>query len=606
MPYFVFTDTWNDTFVVNLEDSDAIAHARALIAGTTTQSMAVGGAVTVAPVDHNIGWSYHIAPEDVRFYDISAEVHDAAMQAVEDFIQSGRDLAELLPHYTWLPWATRLVAELNEISGADGADVLAGGGLPDIIFGRAGDDHISGGDGDDHLIGDSGNDRLGGGSGADKMSGGDGNDIMFGEEGNDQLFGGAGDDSLTGGLGDDALVGGGGTDFLNGGEGSDIYLIASAADYLTTQIADNGSSGTDEIRFSAATAATLTLRAGDVGIERISLTTGVRPGWKPFVDVDLNIDASAMANGVTIIGNRAANILTGSAFSDTLEGHSGSDTLDGGDGADTLIGDHGNDRYFVDSEDIIREWGGNIWGDDWAIARSSYTLGDKVSVETMTTINASATTALNLTGNEYGQSLYGNEGANSLNGGGGNDYLVGLGGNDFLIGGEGNDNLAGGTGNDVYYVDGGDRVIEGAGEGDDLVVAFESVTLGAGQSVETLAAIDSSGSISLIGNELAQSIYGNAGANVINGGGGNDYLVGGDGADRFVFAGSPGNDGIGDFVSGTDKIDLSAYGITAAQVSSSTSGGNTLLSIDSNADGSADFTISLIGVAGLTSTDFIF
>lgn len=610
MPYFVFTDSWNDTFVINLEDSDAIAHARALIAGTTTQNMAVGGMVTVGPVDYNIGWSYHVAPADVVFYEVSA--NGFGMQFIEDLVRGGLS-PEQLSNYNFLPVDTRMVAELNEISGTAGTDILSGGSLPDIIFGNAGDDDISGGNGNDHLIGDAGNDYISGGSGADKISGGDGNDLILGDDGNDQLYGGAGSDSLFGGLGDDVLSAGGGTDTLDGGDGSDIYLVDNAAGHSATLIADYGSSGTDEIRFSSLIASTLTLSATDTGIERITIGTGVRSAAGRTGQIALNVDAGAMTNGVTIMGNWGANILTGTAFSDTIEGNLGNDTLDGGGGGDTLIGGSGNDRYIVESGDTIREWatdvewnGYSYYGDDVVVARTNYTLGDQVSVETMTTINASATTAINLTGNEFGQSLYGNEGANSLNGGGGNDYLVGLGGNDFLIGGEGNDNLAGGTGNDIYYADGGDRVIEGAGEGDDLVVAFESFALGAGSSVETMAAAEVSGPINLTGNDLGQSLYGNAGANVLNGGGGNDFLVGGDGADRFVFAGSPGNDGIGDFVSGTDKIDLSAYGITAAQVSSSTSGGNTLLSIDSNVDGSADFTISLIGVAGLTTTDFIF
>jgi hypothetical protein len=73
-----------------------------------------------------------------------------------------------------------------------------------------------------------------------------------------------------------------------------------------------------------------------------------------------------------------------------------------------------------------------------------------------------------------------------------------------------------------------------------------------------------------------------------------------------VFTGAPGNDTIGDFLSGTDKIDLSAFGITAAQVSSSTASGNTLLSIDSNADGSADFTITLVGAGAPAAGDYIF
>src|SRR6185369_8584648 len=149
-------------------------------------------------------------------------------------------------------------------------------------------------------------------------------------------------------------------------------------------------------------------------------------------------------------------------------------------------------------------------GDDWIFVASSYTLREGNEIETLVAVNQNSTAAVDLTGNEFGQSLYGSQGVNSLNGGGGNDYLVGLGGNDFLLGGAGNDNMAGGQGNDVCYVqDSGDQIFETAGEGDDIEVCFASFTLGAGQSVETLSANEGSGAINLAGNELGQSLYGN-------------------------------------------------------------------------------------------------
>ena len=121
----------------------------------------------------------------------------------------------------------------------------------------------------------------------------------------------------------------------------------------------------------------------------------------------------------------------------------------------------------------------------------TYILREGIEIETLVAVNQGRLAPVNLTGNEYGQSLYGSQGANSLNGGAGNDYLVGLGGNDFLLGGLGIDNMAGGQGNDVYYVDtAGDWVIEAAGEGDDPVVAFASHALRPGESVETLAAAE--------------------------------------------------------------------------------------------------------------------
>jgi Ca2+-binding RTX toxin-like protein len=54
-------------------------------------------------------------------------------------------------------------------------------------------------------------------------------------------------------------------------------------------------------------------------------------------------------------------------------------------------------------------------------------------VEYLATTSASGTGAINLYGNELGQTLNGNNGANFLNGFGGNDTLYGQGGQDYFM-----------------------------------------------------------------------------------------------------------------------------------------------------------------------------
>ena len=63
----------------------------------------------------------------------------------------------------------------------------------------------------------------------------------------------------------------------------------------------------------------------------------------------------------------------------------------------------------------------------------SYSSAAGVSVETLRTINAAATTIIHLTGNELANFVTGNAGSNQLNGKLGNDALTGNAGNDFFL-----------------------------------------------------------------------------------------------------------------------------------------------------------------------------
>ncbi|TIS71384.1 MAG: calcium-binding protein, partial [Mesorhizobium sp.] len=258
-------------------------------------------------------------------------------------------------------------------------------------------------------------------------------------------------------------------------------------------------------------------------------------------------------NGETSLGNTPAmqdfflrhntSTTTPPPTTDVLDGTSGDDVLHGV-GARTMIGYGGNDTYQVDDagDRVIEAAGG---GTDKVLAAVSYALTAGAQVELLATSNAAGTTAINLTGNEFAQTIQGNAGANVINGLGGADTMIGYGGNDS------------------YYIENaGDKVIEAIGGGGrDSVATMVSYALAAGSQVEFLLARYPSATtaINLTGNEFAQTIQGNAGANVINGGRGADTLTGNGGNDAFVFntaLGAGNIDRVIDFNKLQDKIHI--------------------------------------------------
>ena len=405
------------------------------------------------------------------------------------------------------------------------------------------------------INGTSGNDNLNGTPDADVISGFDGDDSLNGLGGNDQLNGGDGKDFLDGGDG---------TDTMAGNKGDDRYFV-EAGDTVV-ELAGEG----NDIVY-ARTSYVLTPGA------YVELLATIN-----FQDTTA-IDLTGNETDNAVTGNNGNNYLRGEAGNDYLTGLAGDDYLDGGTGIDTMAGGTGNDVYIVDSgSDQVIEADGE--GLDYVFSSSNYVLTSGSSVELLATTNAEGITAIDLTGNEFNNSVVGNNGNNTLTGGGGDDYLTGLGGDDLLDGGTGGDVMAGGTGNDIYYVDSNrDVVQEAPGEGFDIVFTTASFVMSAGAEIEYLAVRDatSAAPINLTGSSMNNAIQGNDGANAIDGGagddsisalGGNDILIGGLGADLLsggtgddtftyliVLESAPGSaDRITDFVSGSDKIDLSA------------------------------------------------
>ncbi|HTU12205.1 MAG TPA: calcium-binding protein [Allosphingosinicella sp.] len=491
-------------------------------------------------------------------------------------------------------------AGTNSLTGNDGANNLDGAGGGDVMTGRGGDDLYyvhnaadsvieAAGEGNDRVIA-SVSWQLGAGASVEAIEAASGAAAI-------NLTGNNDANQLTGNDGNNILDGRGGDDTMTGQDGDDGYVVDSLADVVV----ETAGNGTDRI-FAALS---YTLAAG-LSVETLSTTDNAGTAA-------IDLTGNALANSV--FGNAGANVLRGGAGNDLLDGKEGDDTLHGGADDDTLYGrgggdtlyggagtnrlagGGGDDRYIVQSAtDTVAELSGE--GNDRVFAALSFALTAGAEVEILSTTDNAGTAAIDLTGNEFGNTIFGNAGANILNGGAGNDLLDGKDGNDTLYGGAdddtlhggaGSDTLSGGTGtnhlegglgDDRYIVESGaDLVLEFAGEGADRVFASTSYTLAAGVSVEILSTADNAGTagINLTGNALANLVIGNAGANVLSGGAGNDVLDAKEGADTLdgglgndILYGGVGNDIfqftaaiggghvdlIADFEAGLDRIAL--------------------------------------------------
>jgi hypothetical protein len=203
--WFSFTDASGESFAFRLTDADRIAEARAILSDNELAATHVGGEVVSAPAVGNTGWSFHLDPGTIFFFEMSTEVGDSTMRYIE------RHLSEVggafLPGSIWTGWSSRLTAELHVIRGDESANSLNGTEADDLVFAGAGDD------------------RFGPSPGDDRFAGGDGNDTALGGRGDDKLDAGSGNDRLSGGAGADTLVAGLGRDVLSGGGGADLFVL---------------------------------------------------------------------------------------------------------------------------------------------------------------------------------------------------------------------------------------------------------------------------------------------------------------------------------------------------------------------------------------------
>ena len=442
---------------------------------------------------------------------------------------------------------TETVPDIENLTGSNMADILAGDSRENIIKGMDGDDKIYGGPGKNA----------------------DNNDMLYGGRGNDMLFGGAGNDTLKGNAGNDMLNGGAGEDKFFGGAGSDM-IYADTKDMLIVggnsnaagdgQMADDANTlGVDESgEKNAMDTVSFAKLTGKDGV-RVVLPIIDSGAVLTFIEADPGVGIEASIAGIeNIIGTSEEDTLNGNDGPNVIEGGKGGDSMDGGDGEDTLSYAGSGSLVSVELEDTGPA----------DVARGDARGDEAVNFE-------------NVRGSMHDDDLTGNSAANKL---------WGMDGDDELVGGDGADTIEGGAGEDEMDGDAGSTAAARFMKGDANDATFDAAThttfladtlsyamSDAGVSVNLAARSASGGHAqgdtiisfehnhdgdddtdeievstfeNVTGSDHDDRLTGDYRANVLVGGKGDDDLNGGAGADHLV--GGPGED---DLDGGSSKYD---------------------------------------------------
>lgn len=511
--------------------------------------------------------------------------------------------------------------------GTQGDDLYAQGGATDNIYinGGQGNDDITGGLGNDFLVGGAGNDVLGGG-----------------RAGNDSFIGGGGNDAITGGVGDDTAIFNVSTDAsdtVDLGRGADRVNVAAAVGttqvrltFTSAEVGNNvatdagtllNQDGGLAVRMQAEDGTGALIgsisRYDDEGTTFISTTPGMTFDVRDLVSGVARGDQFAAVQLGTMTGelidNRATTInyyVNAGMGDDKVFGGSANDFLVGGAGNDRLIGAFGNDSFIGGGgNDSIS--GGD--GDDVAIFNISTDGSDEVNLgvgnDRVNVAAATGTTQVRVTftSAEVGNGVATDAGTLANQDGGLAVRMQAEGASDDLVGlvsrydDEAITFFSATSGLTFDVRD----LPTGTARGDQF--AAVQLGTGAGDVLDNSAASINyyvnagAGDDTVTGGSGVDFLVGGAGNDTLNGATGADSLLGGGGADIFAFTGTPGSDTILDFVSGTDKVDLSAFGIAFDDVTLSAG----FVNVDTNGDTIADFVVALAGTSNTpVETDFIF
>lgn len=259
----------------------------------------------------------------------------------------------------------------------------------------------------------------------------------------------------------------------------------------------------------------------------ISVKKGVLTASNKFTGNEINIEqyedvtkvnAAALSQAVTIVGNNSDNSIKAGKGNDTISGGSGKNTLTGGKGSDVFVYDGGNDvitDYKVGEDKINLNLANvtksSVKGSDVILTTDEGTLtikGTKDKAITFTDDSGADTNLIFFADTSYSPL------------------------------------------DDGLTYDAKRTVLTASAK-------FSSNEIDLGYYLSTVTKVNTSSvkqDLNILGNGNNNSIKGGNGADTINGGEGNDTLTGGTGEDIFVY--ESGNDVITDYKSGEDKIEI--------------------------------------------------